>query len=94
MQFNPRWEEIKQDMFPNLSRPPHDYLPPSSYKSKRTMYSVQTWDEDNKQVRYRDVTDAIDYEDAEDYITHLYPNEKVIAVVRYLNESNNEYDDD
>lgn len=53
------------------------------------MYSVQTWDEQNKMVRYRDVTDAIDYEDASDYITHLYPNEKVIAVVRYLND--NEY---
>ena len=54
------------------------------------MYSVETWDEQLHCTRYHDVTDAIDYEDAEQYIKHLYPCEKVLAVIRYLND--NEYE--
>ena len=49
------------------------------------MYSVETWDEQLHCTRYHDVTDAIDYE-AEDYIKHMYPNERVLAVIRYLND--------
>lgn len=58
--------------------------------SSSKMYSVETWDEQFHCTRYHDVTDAIDYEDAEQYIRHLYPNERVLAVIRYLNDK--EYD--
>jgi len=67
--------EILQDTWPNLYRPPHDFKPPS-------MYTVQTWDDTLKQVNYRTVVDAIDYEDAADVIKHMYPNERVLAVTK------------
>lgn len=50
------------------------------------MYQVQTWDDKNKCTRYHDVTDAIDYNDAEDYIRHLYPEERVLAIIHTLND--------
>ena len=46
------------------------------------MYSVQTWDDQHKCVRYHSVVDAIDYEDARDVVAHLHPEQKVIAVVK------------
>jgi hypothetical protein len=45
-------------------------------------YEVQTWDDSTKCVKYHSVEDAIDYEDARDVIAHLYPEQKVIAVVK------------
>lgn len=51
------------------------------------MYTVQTWDENHKCSRYHDVTDAIDYDDAEGYIKHMYPYEKVIAIIKYLDDT-------
>jgi len=53
------------------------------------MYQVQTWDDENKCTRYHDVTDGISVEDAEEYIKHLYPNEKLLAIIHKVN--NTEY---
>jgi hypothetical protein len=46
-------------------------------------YEVQTWDDTLKMVHYHSVEDAIDYEDAAQVITHLHPEQKVIAVVKH-----------
>lgn len=46
------------------------------------VYEVQTWDDSTKCVKYHSVEDAIDYEDARDFIAHLHPQQKVIAVVK------------
>jgi len=46
------------------------------------MYTVQTWDEEHKCVRYHSVVDAIDYEDARDFIAGMHPEQKVLAVVK------------
>ena len=46
-------------------------------------YSVQTWDSHEYCVNYHTVEDAIDYEDAAQVIAHMYPDEKVIAVVKH-----------
>lgn len=51
-------------------------------------YSVQTWDEQHKCVRYHTVVDAIDYEDAAQVIKHLHPEQNVIAVVKRINNTN------
>ena len=45
-------------------------------------YEVQAWDDQQKCVFYYSVEDAIDYEDARDFIAHLHPQQKVIAVVK------------
>jgi len=45
-------------------------------------YEVQTWNQENHCVNYHLVKDAIDYEDACDFITNLYPDQKVISVIR------------
>jgi hypothetical protein len=45
-------------------------------------YEVQTWDEERKCVRYHSVVDAIDYEDARDFIQGMHPEQKVLAVVK------------
>lgn len=50
------------------------------------MYTVETWNCQDHCTRYHEVTDAIDYDDAECYIKHLYPSEQVIAIIRYLND--------
>jgi len=68
--------EILHDTWPNLYRPPHDFKPPS-------MYTVQTWDDQHKCVRYHSVVDAIDYEDAAQYVQDLNPEQNVIAVSRH-----------
>lgn len=46
------------------------------------IYSVQTWDEEHNCTRYHEVIDAIDYEDAEQVIRHLHPEQKCLAVVK------------
>jgi len=46
-------------------------------------YSVQTWDDQHKCVRYHTVVDAIDYEDASEVVKHLHPEQKVIAVTKH-----------
>ena len=46
------------------------------------MYTVQTWDEEYHMVRYHEVVDAIDYEDAAQVVGDLNPDQKVISVVR------------
>jgi hypothetical protein len=52
------------------------------------MYSVQTWDEQYKMVRYHSVVDAIDYEDAAQVIKHLHPEQNVLAVTRHIANEN------
>ena len=47
------------------------------------MYSVQTWDDQHKCVRYHSVVDAIDYEDAAQVVKDLNPGQKVIGVTRH-----------
>ena len=45
-------------------------------------FEVQTWDSHEYCVNYHTVEDAIDYVDAAEVITHMYPDQKVIAVVK------------
>lgn len=45
-------------------------------------FEVQTWDSEEYCVNYHTVPDAIDYEDAHDYIQRLYPDQKIISVIR------------
>jgi len=49
-------------------------------------YEVQTWDDQHKCVRYHSVYDAIDYEDARDFVAGLHPEQKVISVIRRTND--------
>ena len=77
--MNDKLREILHDTWPNLYRPPHDFKPPAEYK----MYTVQTWDEQCKCVRYHSVTDAIDYEDAAQVVKDLNPEQQVLAVTKH-----------
>ena len=43
-------------------------------------YKVVTWDEQNKCTRYHEVADAIDYDDAEQVVKDLHPEQKVLGV--------------
>jgi len=45
-------------------------------------YEVQTWDEQHKCVRFHSVVDAIDYDDAEQVVRGLHPEQKVISIIR------------
>ena len=45
-------------------------------------YVVQTWDNEEWCVNYHTVSDAIDYEDAQQVIELQYPDQKVIAVIK------------
>ena len=45
-------------------------------------FEVQTWDEQHHCVRYHSVVDAIDYEDAHDFVQSLHPDQKVISVIK------------
>ena len=69
---------MQQDIFPNITRPPHDYLPPALYRQPMT-YKVVTWDEQHKCTRYHEVVDAIDHEDAEQVVKDLHPEQKVLG---------------
>ena len=46
-----------------------------------TMYQVQTWNKRTNATAYHDVPDAIDAYDAEQIIKHMYPEEKVLAII-------------
>ena len=43
-------------------------------------YSVQAWDDQQKCVFYYDVVDAIDYDDAEQVVKGLHPEQKVLGI--------------
>ena len=43
-------------------------------------YKVVTWDSQHNCTRYHEVVDAIDYDDAEDVVKHLHPEQKVPGV--------------
>ena len=45
-------------------------------------YEVQTWDDQHHCVRYHSVVDAIDYDDAEQVVKGLHPEQKVISIIR------------
>ena len=49
-------------------------------------YEVQTWDEQHKCVRFHSVVDAIDYEDAEQVVRGLHPEQKIISIIRKAND--------
>jgi len=49
-------------------------------------YEVQTWDDQHKCVRFHSVYDAIDYEDAEQVVRGLHPEQKVISIIRRAND--------
>ena len=46
-----------------------------------TNYTVETWDDTYKCVRYHEVVDAIDYEDAEQVVKGLYPQERILGTI-------------
>jgi len=45
-------------------------------------YEVQTWDDQHKCVRFHSVVDAIDFEDAEQVVKGLHPEQKIISIIR------------
>lgn len=45
-------------------------------------YEVQTWDDQHKCVRFHSVVDAIDWDDAEQVVKGLHPEQKVISIIR------------
>ena len=49
-------------------------------------YEVQAYDESDNTVYYETVKDAMSGEDARDMIAEKYPNRKVIAVQKQLEE--------
>ena len=49
-------------------------------------YEVQTWDDQHHCVRYHSVVDAIDYDDAEQVVRGLHPEQKVISVIKRAND--------
>ena len=44
------------------------------------MYTVITYDNDHNCTRYHEVVDAIDYDDAEQVVKGLYPNERLMGI--------------
>ena len=51
------------------------------------MFKVETWNEQTKCVCYHEVVDAIDYEDAEQVVTGLHPEQKILAVIKYIDDN-------
>ena len=43
-------------------------------------YKVVTWDSQHHCTRYHEVADAIDYDDAEQVVKDLHPEQKVLGV--------------
>ena len=43
-------------------------------------YKVVTWDSQHHCTRYHEVADAIDYDDAEQVVKGLHPEQKVLGV--------------
>lgn len=48
-------------------------------------YSVETWDDDHHCVRYHEIVHAIDYEDAEQIVKDLHPDQKILSVIKRKN---------
>lgn len=46
------------------------------------MYKVQTWDEEHKCVRYHEVADAIDFDDAEQVVKGFHPGQPILSIVK------------
>jgi len=46
------------------------------------MYKVQTWDEQHKCVRFHEVWDAIDYDDAASVVKGLHPEQKIMSIIK------------
>ena len=44
------------------------------------MFTVITYDNDHNCTRYHEVADAIDYDDAEQVVKGLYPNERLMGI--------------
>ena len=44
------------------------------------MFTVITYDNDHNCTRYHQVVDAIDYDDAEQVVKGLYPNERLMGI--------------
>ena len=51
-------------------------------------FEVQTWDDQYKCIRFHLVEDGIDWEDAEQVVRGLHPEQKSISIVRKADESN------
>ena len=50
------------------------------------MYTVITYDNELHCTRYHEVVDAIDYDDAEQVVKGLYPNERLMGITYTKNE--------
>ena len=50
------------------------------------MFTVITYDNDHNCTRYHEVVDAIDYDDAEQVVKGLYPNERLMGITYTKNE--------
>lgn len=48
-------------------------------------YTVETWDQDHHCVRYHEVVDAIDFEDAESVVRGMHPEQKILATIKRNN---------
>ncbi len=44
------------------------------------MFTVITYDDEHKCTRYHEVADAIDYDDAEQVVKGLHPNERLMGI--------------
>ena len=44
------------------------------------MFTVITYDDEHKCTRYHQVADAIDYDDAEQVVKGLHPNERLMGI--------------
>ena len=44
------------------------------------MYTVITWDQQHNCTRYHSLVDAIDYDDAEQVVKGLHPEQKVLGI--------------
>ena len=45
------------------------------------IYKVQTWDPQFNCTRYHEVADTIKEQDVDNYISHLFPNETILAII-------------
>lgn len=45
------------------------------------IYKVQTWDPELQCTKFHEVADTIKQQDVDDYISHLFPNEKILAII-------------
>ena len=52
-------------------------------------FEVQTWDDIHKCVRYHLVADGIDWDDAEQVVRGLHPEQKIISIIKKADASSN-----